>query len=78
MVIFFCVLLDSKVRSNGFRLQRGEEYRFKFNIKTFSHTKLLKWNGMFDETVSSKTLKVLELINHFSGWCKGICASEKD
>lgn len=66
---FFCVLLESKIRTNGFRLYRGEEYKFQLSIteKTFLHSKLLKWNEMFDEAVSSKSFKVLELINHFNG-----------
>lgn len=52
---------------SGYRQVRGMDFNSIYKKKTFSHSKLLKWNKMFDEAVSCKSFKVLELINHFSG-----------
>lgn len=60
-----------------YRRVRGADFNSMKGKKTFLHSKLLKGNGMFDEAVSSKTFKVLELINQFSGCYKGIYALEK-
>lgn len=74
---FFCILLESKIRVQVTE-RWGVEISTQYKKKTFLHSKLLKWNEMFDEAVSSKSFKVLELINHFSGSCKGIYTLEKD
>lgn len=44
---------------SDYRGVSGTDFNSIKKKKTFLYSKLLKWNGMFDEAISSKTFNVL-------------------